>query len=322
MKSVYILLFFALVPLAAQVKITQGPDRIGVEIDGQPFTEFFISSNVPKPFLHPLRAASGTIVTRRYPMEAVEGEAKDHPHHRGAWFTHGEVNGYDFWANEASQKGVGKGKGKIALRKVGELSSRKKSGSIDVVFEWQHPDGKPMLTETRRMVFYSHPTLRMVDFDITLRAIDEPVDFGDTKEGTFAIRLASELEEPGPRSIAKPPRTGQMLSSEGKRTEKEIWGTRAPWVDYSGDIAGEKVGVAIFDHPANPKHPTYWHARGYGLFAANIFGVHDFTRGSGGDGSMKLDPGASLRFRYRVVVHPGDAESAGLAGLYKKYAGD
>lgn len=308
--------------MAAQVKVTQASDRFFVEIDHKPFTEFFFSSGVPKPFLHPLRAASGTIVTRRYPMAAVEGEAKDHPHHRGAWFTHGEVNGYDFWANEASQKGVGKGKGKIALKKIKGFSSGRKSGSIDVVFEWQYPNGRPILTETRRMVFHSHPTLRMVDFDITLRALDEPVEFGDTKEGTFAIRLASELEEPGPRSIAKPPRTGRMLSSEGKRTEKEIWGTRAPWVDYSGDIAGEKLGVAIFDHPKSFRHPTYWHARAYGLFAANPFGIHDFTRGAGGDGSVKLEPNGSLRFRYRVVIHPGDAESARLSELYRTYAGE
>lgn len=321
MKAVYVLLFGALLPLSAQVKITQGSDRIIVDIDGKPFTEFFISSAMPKPFLHPLRAASGKIVTRRFPMEAVEGEARDHPHHRGAWFTHGDVNGYDFWANEPSQKGAGKGKGKIAVRKIGDLTSGKKSGAVEVLFDWEYPNGKPILTETRRMIFYYQPALRTIDFDITLRALDEPVRFGDTKEGTFAIRLASELEEPGPKSIAEPRRTGKMVSSTGKTGEKEIWGTRAEWVDYSGQIEGEKLGVAIFDHPANPKHPTYWHARGYGLFAANIFGVHDFTHGKGGDGSVTLDPGASLRFRYRVLIHPGDAESAGLAAQYRKYAG-
>ncbi len=320
MKAVLTVLFLAAVPLLAQVKITQGSDRILVDIDGKPYTAFFISSAEPKPFLHPLRSASGKIVTRRYPMELVEGEAKDHPHHRGVWFTHGDVNGYDFWGNEPSQKGAGKGKGKIAVRKVGALVSGKKSGSMEVVFDWEYPNGKPILTETRRMTFYSQPALRTIDFDITLRALDEPVKFGDTKEGTFAIRLASELEEPGSHKIMKPVRTGRMVSADGKVGEKEIWGSRAPWVDYSGEIEGEKLGIAMFDHPANPRHPTYWHARGYGLFAANPFGVHDFTRGAGGDGSMTLEPGASWRFRYRVVVHPGDVQTAGIAGLYKKYA--
>ncbi len=320
MKSVWLLLSCAALPLAAQVKIIQGGDRILVDIDGKPFTAFFIASDMPKPFLHPLRSASGKIITRLYPMEVREGEAKDHPHQRGAWFSHGDVNGYDFWANEPSQKGVGKGKGKIAVRKIGELTSGKKSGTMEVLFDWEYPKGKPMLTETRRMTFYSQPLLRVIDFDITLRALDEQVRFGDTKEGTFAMRLAPELEEPEPRSLRTPRRSGRMVSSEGLETEKNVWGTRAAWVDFSGEIEDEKLGVAIFDHPTNPKHPTYWHSRGYGLFAANIFGVHDFTRNKKADGSVTLEPGGSLRFRYRVVIHPGDAKSAGIAALYKKFA--
>lgn len=318
MKPVCFLLLLAFAPLAAQVGVIRNADRIDVTIEGKPFTAFYTGAGAPKPYLHPLRAASGRIVTRRYPMETFPGEANDHPHHRGLWFTHGDVNGYDFWANEPSQKGVGKGRGKVALRKLGKLSGGGKSGSIQAVFEWQYPDGKPMLTETRRMVFYSDPVLRTIDLDIALKAV-EKVRFGDTKEGTFAIRLASELEEPSPRSKPEPARTGRMVSSEGRQGEKEIWGSRAAWVDYSGVIEGERLGVAIFDHPSNPKHPTYWHARGYGLFAANIFGEHDFLR-KPADGSITLEPGQALRFRYRVVIHPGDAQSAGLAELFRKYA--
>ncbi|HTM49014.1 MAG TPA: PmoA family protein [Bryobacteraceae bacterium] len=318
MKSASCFLLAAALPLCAQVKITQRTDRISVEIDGKPFTELFIGADTSKPYLHPLRAASGKIVTRAYPMDTVEGESKDHPHHRGLWFTHGDVNGYDFWGNEASQKGAGAGKGKVVLKKVGELKSGKKSGSLAATFDWVDPQGKPILTESRTIVFYSHPTMRIMDFDINLKAL-EKVKFGDTKEGTFAIRLAAGLEEPVKKSLPTPKRTGLMVNAEGAKGEKNVWGKRSPWVDYAGELEGEKLGIAIFDNPANPKHPTYWHSRSYGLFAANIFGEHDYYNDKSRDGSVTVEAGNSLRFRYRVIIHPGDAASAGIAELYKKY---
>lgn len=319
MKAAPFYLALIALPLFAQVKLTQGSDRITIDIDGKEFTAFFIGANTAKPYLHPLRAPSGKIVTRGYPMETIEGESQDHPHHRGLWFTHGEVNGIDFWANEESQKGVNGKKGKVVVKKVVDLKSGKKSGSIDATFDWVDPQGKAIILETRKMVFYAGPGPRMMDFDISLRA-NEKVEFGDTKEGTFAIRLAAGLEEPMPKSLPKPKRTGLMTDSEGRSGEKAVWGKRAPWVDYAGELEGEKLGVAIMDHPTNPKHPTYWHSRSYGLFAANIFGEHDFFNDKARNGGMTLEGGATLRFRYRVLIHSGDGQSAGIAAQYKKYA--
>jgi hypothetical protein len=145
------------------------------------------------------------------------------------------------------------------------------------------------------------------------------VTFGDTKEGTFAIRLAASLEEPTRESLAVPKRTGLMVDSEGRRGEPQVWGHRASWVDYCGEVEGEKLGIAILDHPSNPRHPTYWHSRSYGLFAANIFGVHDFLNDKSANGSMTVDPGRPLRFRYRVIIHPGDTQSANIAEEFQKY---
>jgi hypothetical protein len=306
-----------LLPLAAQVKITQqGNEKISVDIDGKPFTEFFVGPSVPKPYLAPLRSASGKIVTRQYPIADVPGESHDHPHHRGLWFTHGDVNGYDFWANEDSQKGAGKGKGKVVLAKINKIASGKNSGYIDATFEWQ-AGGATLLTETRRMTFYSDPRLRIIDFDATLSP-DQEVTFGDTKEGMFAIRLAAPLEEEQPKDIAEPKRTGKLVNSQNKIGEKNVWGKKSEWCDDSGVIDGEPLGVAIFDNPGNPRQPTYWHARGYGLFATNIFGLKDFEKGHLPDGSLTLRPGQPLRFRYRVVIHPGDAYS-GIRGTYETY---
>jgi hypothetical protein len=157
---------------------------------------------------------------------------------------------------------------------------------------------------------------RTLDFDITLSAQQDKVTFGDTKEGTFAIRLATPLEEPheGAEGVR---RTGRIVSSEGQVGEPRTWGKRAKWVDYSGEIGGKSVGVAIFDHPANPKHPTYWHVRAYGLFAANVFGEREFYADPSRDGSLTLARGESLRFRYRVVIHAGDTAKAGVVGRYE-----
>jgi len=292
----------------AEVNITRhGDEKVSVSIDGQPFTDFYFGARTTKPFLHPLRTAGGKIVTRVWPMEEKEGEAKDHVHHQGLWFTHGDVNGTDFWANDPSQKSPKKGL--VVLEKLGRISSGRKSGSISATFLWKDSAGKALLRESRTMTFHSDPKLRIVDFDVTFTGI-ETAKFGDTKEGFFALRLTAPLDGK---------HTGRMVNAEGKVGEKQVWGKRSAWVDYVGQLEGETVGVAIFDHASNPKHPTYWHSRDYGLFAANQFGEHDFHADKTRDGSMTLEPGKSWRFRYRVVIHPGDTESAGIAWLYSSW---
>jgi hypothetical protein len=306
--------------LLAQVKIAQQGNRIAVEIDGKPFTGFFVGPETAKPYLHPLRTADGKIVTRGYPMVTdIPGEAHDHPHHRGLWFTHGDVNGYDFWANEESQPGAGKGKGKVSIEGDAKLSGGKKSGTIEATFLWKTPAGEVLLREDRRMTFYAEPALRTIDFDITLTPQQE-VRFGDTKEGTFSMRLAAALEEQQPKDIAEPKRTGRMVNAQNKSGEKNVWGKRSEWVDYSGVLDGAPVGIAILDHPTNPRHPAYWHTRAYGLFGANIFGVHDFENDPSRDGSLTIRPGQPLRFRYRVVIHPGDANAARVRDMWQRYA--
>lgn len=303
------LLLFAL-PLAAQVKFTEGSDRVIVEINGRPFTSLFFGSAAPKPYLHPLRSATGKVVTRSYPMELVKGEALDHKHHRGLWFTHGDVNGFDFWANEPDSKG---GKpGKVVLQKLVDAKGGKKEGKLVARFDWTDPQSQRLLTETQTMTFYAQPdTLRMVDVDIEL-APEKPVTFGDTKEGTFAIRLGPGFNEKTG--------TGRLANADGAEGMQQVWGKRAPWAEYRGSVEGEALGVAIFDHPANPRHPTYWHARDYGLFAANPFGEHDFLNDKTRNGSLTMQPNMPVRFRYRVVIYPGAMQRAEIDGLYRKYA--
>lgn len=307
MKPVLFLLAAAL-PLCAQVKFTQSPDRIEIEIDGKPFSTFYIAGDAPKPYMAPLRSADGVVVTRRFPMEKVEGETRDHPHHRGLWFTHGDVNKIDYWMNEKGAKGV---HGTVKLEKVQQLKGGKKSGTIKASFIWESDKGVPLLREARTMTFYSDPKLRIIDFDATLTALEQAT-FGDTKEGFFAIRLRDEMREVKG--------TGKMTASDGKTGMKQVWGASFPWVDYSGTLDGKKLGVAIFDSPKSFRYPTYWHARDYGLFAANPFGLHDFLRDKTKDGSYTLQKGQSIRFIYRVVIHPGDTAEADVAKMYDEWA--
>jgi len=293
----------------AQVKFDQLADRVRVNIDGREFTEFIFDAVNNKPYLYPIRSASGKIITRYYPFQIVPGEDAEHPHHRGIWFTHGDVNGYDFWGSDASQKSPKQGR--VLVDRVVSAQGGTGSGVLVTNFRWLAPGGKTVLLEHRKTVFYSHPTLRMIDFDIELTATGGPVHFGDTKEGTFAVRVGAPLSED---------HGGTLVSSDGRKSEKKIWGTEADWIDDYGTVGGEKLGVAIFDHPSNPHHPTYWHARAYGLLAANIFGLRDFLKDKSKDGGVTLKSGATLRFRYRVIVHPGDTASAGIAKLYSEYA--
>ena len=292
----------------AQVRFTSQTDRVQVDIDGEPFTEFIFSGpDVAKPFLFPLRAASGTYVNRMWPVvQTVAGEVHDHPHQKGLWFAHGDVNGVDFWSSEKANKET-KHPGKIVIVGRPETTT---PGTITANFNWLDPQGSVLLAENRTMTFYPDPAQRIIDFDITLTA-KRDVTFGDTKEGTFAIRLRTELqEEKG---------NGHIVNSAGQQTEKQAWGKPANWVDYYADVAGEKLGIAIFDHPDNPRHPNRWHVRGYGLFALNPFGTAAFTGNPSDSDLMKLAPGKSLHYRFRVIIHPGDAESAGIEQLYTAY---
>jgi hypothetical protein len=302
---------------AAQVKITPAADKIPIDINGKPFTTFYVSGpEVAKPFLWPLRAASGTYVTRMWPMETVPEEAnatKDHRHQRGLWFAHAKVNDLDFWnIDPANQNPYNRpDRGKIVLDKIGKIRANDKQGSIAATFKWTNKEGDPLLTESRVMTFYADPALRTFDLDITLTAVKE-VTFGDEKDGVLGIRLRPTLQEQGG--------SGVITNADGLSTEKQLWGKPSNWCDYSGDLNGEKVGIAILDHPANPHHPVRWHARAYGLFAANPFGLATFTNDKSQNGAVTLQPGQSLRYRYRIVIHSGDVKSADIAGLWTKYS--
>ncbi len=203
------------------------------------------------------------------------------------------------------------------------MKSGKKEGSLNVSFDWIDPTGKKIVEENRVITFHELPTMRIIDFEIDLKAVTD-VKFGDGKDCCFGIRIAPQLQESkviktkGEPDVTIPGPKGMISNADGKMTEKEVWGKPSNWADYSGEIDGEKVGIAIFDNPKNSRR-SRWHERGYGLFAANPFGVAAFTGDKTQDGSVMAKPGETLHFKYRVVIHPGDAKSADIAKLWAEY---
>ncbi len=303
----------ALAPLLAAgaasqgVKIVPLADRLRVEIQGKLFTEYFFS-NVPRPYCYPLIGPGEAPMTRNWPMKDVPDEEHDHLHHRSLWFAHGAVNGRDFWTEQ-------KHFGKIVHDKFVTVESGKKSGVIKTANRWVAADGTVVCTDVRTLRIYDLGLAgeRMVDFDITITASNGPLTFGDTKEGTMAVRLAETMRLKGKVGH------GHIVNSEGVRDD-QTWGKRADWCDYSGPVDGQTVGIAMFDHPQNPRHPTWWHVRDYGLFAANPFGEHDFEHlANKAAGDLTVPAGESLTFRYRFYLHTGDEKQAGVAAKYREY---
>lgn len=310
-------LFASVAPLraasASNVKLTKSDDRVRVEVGGKLFTEF-IFKGAPKPYLYPVLATDGTGMTRNFPMKkGVPGEVEDHPHHRSLYFTHGDVNGLDFWAESNSAK-----QGKIVTDKV-DLSGK---DTIVAQNRWVGPDGTVHLTDETKMRFGGTADARYIDFEVKLKApADKEVVFRDTKEGSMAIRLPLWMTPSHRSGKKKHEGKGTIVNDAGVKNTP-TWGKKSKWVDYYAPKDGKVYGVAIFDHPSNPRHPTWWHVRDYGLFAANPWGKHDFEnlKDQPRAGDMKIAAGKSETFRWRFYFHQGDENAAKIAERYKEYA--
>jgi hypothetical protein len=279
---------------------------------------------VAKPYLWPLLGPGGVHLTRDWPMTPKkEGGSSDHIHQKSAWFCHGDVipegltlkdkvrgvEGVDFWAEP-------KGHGKMACVRVSEPKTDGGHGQITTWNEWATSTGDKVLDEKRTIHLYNLGDSRLFVFEIDLAATNVPVVFGDTKEGSFGVRINDDLRETpakGKKGV------GKLENAEGKVGEKNIGGRRSAWCDYSGPLQGQVVGLAIFDDPANP--PACWHSRGYGLMAANPFGraKSGFPDMKGNHDLLKLAKGEHLKLRYGLLLHPGDAKEGRVAEHYQRF---
>ena len=322
------------IPPRIEVVKREADRTLDVRIDGAPFTAYIWPESLKKPVLFPLRSPKGNFVTRGFPLQPRPGERVDHPHHVGLWFNYGDVNGVDFWNNvDGLPKERAAKMGTIVHRGVSATSSGIGAGELEVDSDWLMPDGSTVLREHTKYVFKAAADWRTIDRITTLTAGANRVSFKDNKEGVLGLRVARALEEPTDKpevftdaqgrptavpSLDNKGVSGVYVSSEGKKGSA-VWGTRGRWTMLQGTVEGEAVTIGILDHPGNPGFPTYWHARGYGLFAANPLGQAALSDGKETLG-FALDPRAKVTFRHRIVIATGTLIPAQLEARYKEFA--
>lgn len=321
---------------AQQVKLVtaKNMDKIDVIIGGQLFTSFLFHDSLYKPVLYPIYSSSGTMVTRGYPMYTKEGDPTDHPHHMGLWFNYENVNGLDFWNNSFAIPVERKAQyGWIKTDNVSETKDGK-IGTLSYSGRWTNQKNETLLLEKTRYEFSGTGHQRIIDRITTLTA-DREVAFNDAKDGMLGLRMAHELQIPAMKdqkftddkgivttvkASTDKVATGNYITSEGKEGDS-AWSTRAVWCKAFGKMGNDSVSISIIDHPSNPNYPTFWHARGYGLFTANPLGEKVFTNGKSAK-NLVLKKGESVTFRFRIIVQDDKKTltSKELDKIAKKFA--
>ena len=315
---------------AASVELKQSEEQVEIVIGGKPFATYYFHRDVVKPYLMPLRTPSGVIISRPFPIfnDVSMADRKlpgFEPHQRPLYFDHGDINGVDFWSeavfsNASSPSAAARKapatnpavrtRGHMRLVKLERVQGGPQSGVISARFTLEDSNNRVLGEEIQTYTFRGDERRNIIYGEYVISAGADPIVFGDTKEGTFAVRLNADLSTPH----------DHMLNSHGATGEPAIWGKPADWVNYSGIVRGKTVGVVAFDHPSSFRHPTTWHARAYGLLAANPFAAREFTNDEKQDGSWTLPERKSLTFRYGVVIYDGEYTPAQLAEMYREYA--
>lgn len=304
----------------------EGKKKVDIFIDDKLFTSYIYPNTIKKPVLYPLITPMGTKITRKYPLEPSKGERVDHLHHIGLWFNYGDVNGLDFWNNsESIMPEKRDGYGTIVHNKIIDIQNGEEQASLEVEMDWLTPDGKVLLVENTTFVFRGGRDEFSVDRITQLTAPHQKVSFKDNKEGMLGIRVTRALEHPTDKPILLTNEkgvpglepilnnvgvNGNYLNSNGIEGV-ECWGKRAKWVNLRSTISKETISLVIMDHPSNVGYPTYWHARGYGLFAANPLGQEVFSKGKE-KLDFKLGKGEKVLFKHRIIVASKNLERKAL----------
>lgn len=305
-------------------------NMVELKVGDKSVGRYLFDPSQPRPHFHPLYSSEGKPLTRAYPMQKdVPGETKDHIHHRGCWVGHQVVvlEGKEgekpivanYWAemvNPAKEQ-----LGKQICTKAEEPVNGPGHASMVTHNTWQTAGGKKMLEEKRTIHLVSLGTAQLIVFDIDFHATEGAITFGDEKDGFMAIRVADVMAEKSKKGGLLENAEGKQHMGTGDNKDRQgCWGLRSAWVDYSGTVDGEKVGVTIFDHPKN-KLPACWHARDYGLLTANPFGRKGSKFPDAPADVAKLPAGEHLTFRYGVLIHPGNAQAGKVAEHYQSFVG-
>ena len=297
----------------AAVTVAGGKHGLDIHLGGQLFTTYHHAAIHNKLFLYPVIGPTGRGMTRGYPMVSdIPGEKRDHPHHKSIHVAHGDVNGVDTWS-ELDDHGYQRHDSFFPAFGAGDAYV---SGPVCGAFRsrsyWVSRAEQPVVAEEKHVVVYAPaPDARILDIGVTFHATEGPVRFGDTKEGAMlSVRVATSMDADA---------HGRIENAYGGRGEDECFGKRAQWMDYAGPVNGQTVGLAVFDHPANFRYPTYWHVRNYGLMHANPFAWREFLGHPGIDGGYTLPESARLRCNFRVYLHTGDTQEAGVRARYHDF---
>jgi hypothetical protein len=302
-------------PVEVKLEKVKNENRVNIFAGSSLFTSFLYPDSLEKPVLFPIYDAGSIPVTRGFPLAPRPGEPGDHPHQLGCWFTYENVNGLDFWNNSYAIPIEKKSLyGWIKTDRILEISSGR-TGILRYHANWVNQKDQVLLEEETRYEFSGEGQERQI-IRITELKADTAILFADAKDGLLGLRLAHELQIPnatdqsftdnkGNRTLVKSDTltNGNYLTSEGKQGGS-VWSTRAAWCKVYGKIGTDSVSITIFDHKNNPGYPTYWHARGYGLFAANPLGEKIFTHGKSSL-NLKLTKGATIRFRFCILIQNG-----------------
>jgi hypothetical protein len=314
-------LWWGSLSFANEVRFLPSDDTVGVMVEGKLLTVLHTKGQ-KCPYFHPLLTTDGRLLTRQFPLaESFTPESKDHPHHIGLHYAHGAVRTWkvsedvekigkpaDFWHN-----------GKATIRND-KTSVEEEKGRLILENSWLSEKGEVIATDRTQIGFGGDNLARWIDWKVTITApAEHGLIFGDTKEGTFSIRLADELAmRPGDKKLSPDITKGHLANSEGIRG-KDVWGKRAAWCAAHGDLEGAPVVVALMDHPKNPRHPTWWMARDYGMFNINPFGISYFENKARGSGDFKMQAGESVTFRYRLILMEKSFDSLLVDDYYAKF---
>lgn len=300
--------------LPVSLKQDTAARKIDVLVDNKLFTSFLYPGTLEKPVLYPIYTANGTMVTRGYPIGPKPGEPTDHPHHVGLWLNFENVNGLDFWNNSFA---IPADKKQLYghIKTLPDIQTNDgKEGMLIYNAEWEDAANNKLLEEITHYAFSGSDNIRIIDRMTTLVA-DTQVVFKDAKDGLLGLRVAHELQIPTTqtkqytddkgnittvRAATDSIANGNYITSKGIEGDS-AWSTRARWCKMYGKMQNDSVSIIIIDHPSNPNYPTFWHARGYGLFAANPLGEAIFTNGKSRK-DLTLQKGDYVIFRYRLVI--------------------
>ena len=301
--------------------IEETSSGLAIKHNGELVTNYIVDQ-ANKPYMWPVIGPNGMPMTRAYPMEDIDGERQDHPHHRSIWFGHQNMGGFDTWTESktyTSREDWTKERLDRALAKIGrtvhrefsKLDANENRALIKTKNDYVGSTGKKLLSDERTMIFRKTKSQLIIDFDISLIASYGDIELGDIKDAGLCVRIPTILD-------LKTGKGGTIINSEGIR-DGDTWSKRATWVDYNGLMDGERVGIAILNHPSSFNHPTPWHVRDYGLFTANAFGFNSLDK-SREDITFTLANGTRVLLKHRIIFHKGDENRARIAQAFERYA--